>query len=56
MDLDVKIENFYKRFSIYKKALEKIIKVFMEKCEYINGESLRRHNCGTNKIIHFDTK
>lgn len=46
MDLDVKIENFYKRFSIYKKALEKIIKVFMEKCEYINGESLRRHNWG----------
>ena len=46
MDLNVKIENFYKRFSIYKKALEKIIDVFMKKCEYMNGESLRRHNWG----------
>jgi len=47
MDLDIKIENFYKRFSIYKRALEKIINVFMRKCEYINGESLRRHNWGS---------
>jgi hypothetical protein len=46
MDLNIKIENFYKRFFIYKKALEKIIDVFMKKCEYINGESLRRHNWG----------
>lgn len=46
MNLDTKIDNFYKQYPMHKKALEKIIKIFMKKCEYINGESLKRHNWG----------
>jgi hypothetical protein len=49
--LQEKIEVFYKKRSeIFKKPLEKIINVMMQKCQYINGESLERHNWGNNPI------
>ena len=38
------IESFYQRHDIFRKPLEKIINCMMEKCKYINGESLERHN------------
>jgi len=49
--LGAKINTFYKkRNEIFKKPLEKIINNMVNKCEYINGESLERHNWGTNPI------
>ena len=47
--LQDKINTFYKkRNEIFKKPLEKIINVMLDKCRYINGESLERHNWGDN--------
>ncbi len=46
-----KIATFFKkRNEIFKKPLEKIINIMLEKCKYINGESLERHNWGNNPI------
>jgi len=39
-----------KRNEIFKKPLEKIINIMLNKCKYINGESLERHNWGNNPI------
>jgi len=45
--LHEKIEIFYKKKApIFKKPLEKIINFMLDKCRYINGESLERHNWG----------
>jgi hypothetical protein len=41
---------FKKRNDIFKKPLEKIINVMLNKCKYINGESLERHNWGKNPL------
>lgn len=35
---------------IFRKPLEKVINHMMEKCKYINGESLERHNWGGKPI------
>ena len=53
--LQDKINTFYKKKNeIFKKALEKIINVMFNKCKYINGESLERHNWGKSPIkLHF---
>jgi len=49
--LQDKINTFYKkRNEIFKKPLEKIINVMLNKCTYINGESLERHNWGNKPI------
>ncbi len=49
--LEDKISNFYKkRNEIFKKPLEKIITIMLDKCRYINGESLERHNWGSTPI------
>lgn len=49
--LNDKITIFYKKNNeIFKKPLEKIIHTMMKKCQYINGESLERHNWGNNPI------
>ncbi len=49
--LQDKINTFFKkRNEIFKKPLEKIINVMLDKCRYINGESLERHNWGDNPI------
>lgn len=49
--LQDKINTFFKkRNEIFKKALEKIINIMLNKCKYINGESLERHNWGNNPI------
>jgi len=46
-----KINTFYKKKNeIFKKPLEKIINTMLNKCRYINGESLERHNWGKNPI------
>ena len=46
-----KINAFFKkRNEIFKKPLEKIINVMLNRCKYINGESLERHNWGNNPI------
>lgn len=46
-----KINTFLKkRNEIFKKPLEKIINTMLNKCRYINGESLERHNWGNNPI------
>lgn len=46
-----KINTFFKkRNEIFKKPLEKIINIMLNKCKYINGESLERHNWGNNPI------
>ena len=46
-----KIDIFYKkRNEIFKKPLEKIINFMMNKCKYINGESLERHNWGDKPL------
>lgn len=42
--LQDKISFFLKKNEIYRKPLEKIINNMLEKCRYINGESLERHN------------
>lgn len=49
--LQDKINTFFKkRNEIFKKPLEKIINTMLNKCKYINGESLERHNWGNNPI------
>ena len=49
--LQDKINTFFKkRNEIFKKPLEKIINFMLNKCKYINGESLERHNWGNNPI------
>jgi len=49
--LQDKIDTFYKKRSdIFKKPLEKIINSMLEKCTYINGESLERHNWGDSPL------
>jgi len=45
--LQDKIDTFYKkRGDIFKKPMEKIINTMLKKCQYINEESLERHNWG----------
>ena len=49
--LQDKINTFFKKKNeIFKKPLEKIINSMLNKCKYINGESLERHNWGNNPI------
>ena len=49
--LQDKINTFFKkRNEVFKKPLEKIINIMLNKCKYINGESLERHNWGNNPI------
>lgn len=49
--LQEKIEVFYKKKApIFKKPLEKIINFMLDKCRYINGESLERHNWGGKPV------
>ena len=49
--LQDKINTFFKkRNDIFKKPLEKIINIMLNKCKYVNGESLERHNWGNNPI------
>lgn len=49
--LQDKINTFFKkRHEIFKKPLEKIINSMLNKCKYINGESLERHNWGNDPI------
>jgi hypothetical protein len=49
--LQDKIATFFKkRNQIFTKPLEKIINIMLNKCKYINGESLERHNWGNNPI------
>ena len=52
--LQDKINTFFKkRNEIFKKPLERIINIMLNKCKYINGESLERHNWGNNPIFYF---
>ena len=45
--LQNKIATFFKkRNEMFKTPLEKIIKIMLDKCRYINQESLERHNWG----------
>lgn len=46
MSLQSKINLFYKRHDTFRKPLEKIINLMLDKCRYTNGESLERHNWG----------
>jgi len=50
--LEEKINTFFqkRRMKFFKKPLEKIIKSMLDKCKYINGESLERHNWGNIPI------
>lgn len=49
--LEEKIETFYKkRNPIFKKPLETIINLMVDKCKYINDESLERHNWGNKPV------
>ena len=49
--LQDKINIFLKKGNdIFKKPLEKIITTMLNKCRYINGESLERHNWGHTPI------
>ena len=49
--LQDKINTFFKKKNeIFKNPLEKIINIMLNKCKYINGESLERHNWGNNPI------
>ena len=49
--LDKKISKFYKiRSDVFRRVLERIINIMLDKCRYINGESLERHNWGTEPI------
>lgn len=45
-----KIQKFYKRNTMFKKPLEKIINKMFIDCQYINGESLERHDFGNAPI------
>ena len=49
--LQERINTFFKkRNEIFRKPLEKIINTMLNKCTYINGQSLERHNWGNNPI------
>ena len=48
--LQDKIEFFLTRNEIFRKPLEKIINIMLNKCKYINEKSLERHNWGNNPI------
>ena len=49
--LQNKIATFFKkRNDTFRKPLEKIINSMLNKCRYINGESLERHNWGETPI------
>ena len=49
--LSDKIATFYKkRNDTFRKPLEKIINNMLDKCRYINGESLERHNWGNKPL------
>ena len=49
--LNDKIATFYKkRNATFKKPLEKVINNMLDKCRYINGESLERHNWGDKPL------
>jgi hypothetical protein len=48
--LQDKINVFLKRNPMFKKPLENIINKMLNKCRYINGESLERHNWGHSPI------
>ena len=49
--LNDKIDIFFKKKNdIFKKPLEKIINNMLNKCKYINGESLERHNWGDKPL------
>lgn len=48
MSLEKGIELLYKRHSVYKKPLQEIVNNMLDKCRYVNGESLERHNWGTS--------
>jgi len=51
LNLGDKINTFFKkRHEIFKKPLEKIINNMLNKCKYINEESLERHNWGNNPV------
>ena len=51
MSLPNKITTFFKKkHELFKKPLEKIINTMLNKCRYINGESLERHNWGGSPI------
>ena len=57
--LQNKISTFLKKGNeIFRKPLEKIINIMLKKCEYTNGESLERHNWGSDipvKLTHVPT-
>lgn len=49
--LNKKIDIFYKKnIEIFRLPLEKIINNMLDKCRYINGESLERHEWGDNPV------
>ena len=49
--LENKINIFYKKKNdIFRKPLEKIINNMLNKCKYINNESLERHNWGNTPL------
>ena len=48
--LDEKIETFLKINDVFRIPLEKIINNMLNRCRYINGESLERHNWGNKPI------
>ena len=49
--LEEKITTFYNmKHAIFKKPLEKIVGNMLNKCKYLNGESLERHNWGGKPI------
>jgi hypothetical protein len=48
--LQDKIDFFLRENEIYRKPLEKIIKIMLNHCKYSNGESLERHNWGNAPI------
>jgi len=45
-----KLDEFYDDNKKYRNPLEKIINNMLNKCRYINGESLERHNWGLDPI------
>ena len=50
-NMEGQIEKFYKKYaSIFKKPLNKIINKMLVDCQYINGESLERHNFGNKPV------
>ena len=47
MSFEKGIQLLYIRHSIFKNALQEIVNNMLDKCKYMNGESLERHNWGT---------